>query len=283
MKVSGALLIILFSTCLISGSAQTLNETYAYAENLKESGNYELAIKNYKRVLFFDSAYIYPQTSWQIADCFYASAQYTDALYFYQQAFNEAANDSVRAASTIMKAATNIRLHDYNNALIDIYSFTGTANSEQKFNLRILEGIVCYNVGKYKEAELNFNNAATLAGFHDTIKLEKRFKAIEKIEHRYNPKQARVMSIIIPGLGQTYSGNYVSGINSFVLTMGLLTGAVLLTTNINPVDAFLIVLPWFQRYYMGGYRNAYNLTLDKQSEKKQENLKEIINMLSKSN
>lgn len=283
MKVSGVLLTILISVCVNFSKAQTLDETYAFAEKQMERGNYDLAIKNFKRVLFFDSAYKFPETTWLIADCNFASANYSDALYFYQLAFNETDDDSIKAAGTIMKAASNLKLENYSDALIDIYSFQGNATPEQLFNLRMLEGIITYNMGDYGQSEQNFKEAAHFTNSLSEDEISTFFASVRKIEKRYNPKVARTMSIIIPGSGQIYTGNYRSGINSFVLTAGLLTFGVYLTLGITPVDAFFIIAPWFQRYYMGGYKNAYNQALDKQKDLKSEKLREIVNRLSNPN
>lgn len=283
MKASEVLLTILISVCITSVKAQTLDETYAFAEKQMASGNYELAVKNFKRVLFFDTAFQFPGTSWQIAECYFASANYSDALYYYQLAFNETDNDSIKAAGTIMKAASNIKLENYNDALIDIYSFEGKASTLQLFDLRMLEGIVSYNMGDYDLSEQNFKEAAKMTCKLSDSDVDVFFTSVRKIEKRYNPKVARTMSIIIPGSGQIYSGHYRSGLNSFVLTIGLLTFGVYLTQGITPIDAFFIIAPWFQRYYMGGYKNAYNQALDKQKEMKSEKLREIVSRLSPSN
>jgi tetratricopeptide (TPR) repeat protein len=283
VKVSGVLLTILISVCVNFSNAQTLDETYAFAEKLMARGDYDLAIKNFKRVLFFDSTYKFPEATWLIADCNFASGNYSDALYFYQLAFNETDNDSIKAAGTIMKAASNMKLENYSEALIDIYSFQGNTTPRQLFNLRMLEGIITYNMGDYSQAEQNFKEAAQLTNTLSVDEISAFFASVRKIEKRYNPKVARTMSIIIPGSGQFYSGNYRSGINSFVLTVGLMTFGVYLTQGITPIDAFFIIAPWFQRYYMGGYKNAYNQALDKQKELKTEKLRDIVNRLSKPN
>lgn len=283
MKASGILLIILISVGVRFAGAQTLDETYTYAEALQSSGNYDLAVKNYKRVLFFDSAYQYPLTSRRLADCYYALENYADALYYYRHAFNEAGNDSLRAEATIMKAASNIKLGDYSSALIDIYSFEANTSSKHKYNLLMLEGIVNFNLAKYAESELNFLDASAMAGLSAEDRIRDFFVAVKKIESRYNPRVARTMSIIIPGSGQMYAGNFRSGLNSFVLTAGLFTLGVVMTQSLSIMDSFFIVVPWFQRYYMGGFKNAFNQTLDKQNEKKQEVLKNIVFQLKKAN
>lgn len=282
MKVSGALLIILISVCVNFSKAQTLDETYAFAEKQMVMKDYDLAIKNFKRVLFFDSAYKFPNVSWLIAESYYASSNYSDALYYYQLAFNETDDDSIKAAATIMKAASNMKLENYSDALIDIYSFDGKTTTQQLFNMRMLEGIITYNMGDYSQAEQNFKVAAQLTNTMSGEDISAFFSSVRKIEKRYNPKVARTMSIIIPGSGQIYSGNYRSGINSFILTAGLMTFGVYLTQGITPIDAFFIIAPWFQRYYMGGYKNAYNQALDKQNEIKTEKLREIVGKLSPS-
>ena len=60
----------------------------------------------------------------------------------------------------------------------------------------------------------------------------------------------------LPGLGQFYAGDIKNGINSLVINalfVGLFTYSFV---TISPIDAYFSVLPWFQRYYKGGYTKA---------------------------
>jgi hypothetical protein len=62
--------------------------------------------------------------------------------------------------------------------------------------------------------------------------------------------------MIIPGLGQVYSHDIKSGINSLLLTSGLIALGVNISLKYSPVDAVFAILPWYQRYYTGGFEKA---------------------------
>ena len=105
--------------------------------------------------------------------------------------------------------------------------------------------------------------------------IEKIFK--DKHLNKPSPKTALILSIILPGLGQFYIGDYREGINSFVLSMGLLFLAVETAVVYSLFDAVISVVPWYQRYFMGGYNNAENLA----KIKLQNNRNEVYNKLLK--
>ena len=83
-----------------------------------------------------------------------------------------------------------------------------------------------------------------------------------------------MLSIILPGSGQVYSGDLKDGLNSLLLLSGLFylgtSGSL-----INPVAIF----PFFYRYYIGGILNAKQTAGEKRKEKQYDyyaNLKEIL-------
>jgi hypothetical protein len=67
---------------------------------------------------------------------------------------------------------------------------------------------------------------------------------------------------------------------SMTETGELVFGEGFLSASIQFIDAAIIVFPWFQRYYMGGYQKAYTITLDKQKAKKSEVLAHLMVVLS---
>jgi hypothetical protein len=75
------------------------------------------------------------------------------------------------------------------------------------------------------------------------------------------------MSIFLPGLGQFYAGDIKNGLNSLLLTGGFFTIGFIVAINYSLVDAMVAVVPWIQRYYVGGYNRAAGIAENKKKSK----------------
>lgn len=105
------------------------------------------------------------------------------------------------------------------------------------------------------------------------------FKKVYKAE-RINPAFSKIANMIIPGSGQIYSGDFKNGLNLTLLLslLGLL--AVNTGVNYSFMDAVITIMPWYQRYYMGGYTKAEQIGI-KRKDQKQEQLKsELLTLIA---
>jgi len=85
--------------------------------------------------------------------------------------------------------------------------------------------------------------------------------------------------MFLPGLGQVYSGNVTSGLNSLVLTSSFIAIGAGITLVYNPLDALVAILPWYQRYYTGGYNNAEVIAQNKIKKKRNVVYQEIVELV----
>lgn len=271
------LLLALFSFQSAILAAQSPAETLNFARGQIETGNYSLANKALNRLMFFDNGMQHPETFGLLADSYFHLNAYSNAWNFYDLASIRTENDSSRAEFAAMKAAC--RLYDklYNEALIDLMSFQGKLTNEQQWQFNLLAGIATFYLDDYEAAKYYLLKCADTS---TTAVIDSGFTVIGHLEKRYNPRLARVMSIIFPGSGQIYAGDIKNGLNSFGLVFGFAATAAGLSASIQFIDAAIIVFPWFQRYYMGGYQKAYTITLDKQKAKKSEVLAHLMVVLS---
>jgi TM2 domain-containing membrane protein YozV len=107
------------------------------------------------------------------------------------------------------------------------------------------------------------------------------YKSALKSHLRPNPKVASFLSMVLPGSGQLYCGEFKSGINSFLLTGTAITVYTLISIRYSFIDAILGVFPYYQRYYTGGVINAQNMAKDKIKIKKMKAIKEINEIIFK--
>jgi TM2 domain-containing membrane protein YozV len=99
---------------------------------------------------------------------------------------------------------------------------------------------------------------------------------------RPNPRLASWLSIILPGAGQIYSGEVWSGVNSLLLT-GFFVGLGFYIISVSsPIDALFTALPWFQRYYQGGFQRAADFARNKRSENRSRIFDEVVTIIASS-
>lgn len=271
------LLPALFSFWVSAVVAQTSEQTLSFATKQIEAGNYSVAGKALSRLVFFDNGIEYPETFELLAETYFKQNDFSNAWHFYDLAAIRADNDSLRAEFTSLKAACRLYNKEYHAAMIDLMSYQGNSTESQQWQFDLLSGIASFYLYDYKNAETYFLRCADSSSASAVIE---SFRKIKQTEKRYNPRKARVMSFIIPGSGQLYAGDAKNGLNSFLLVTGFVAVGFGLATSIQFIDAAIIVFPWFQRYYMGGYQKAYAITLDKQNAVKSELLLGLMNKLS---
>jgi len=283
IRKSVLFLTILFSIVPAFLKAQTPIETYEFAQNLSRQGNYGLAIKAFKRIQFFDDINQFPGVYKVLADCYFNEADYESAYYYYDLASVQPGNDSLLPDLEARKVSCKLFSQQYQEALIDILSFEGRMNSRQQWQMLMLEGITYFYLNEYALSEQAFLKTADSSQRMLSGNVTQSFKKIRHLEKRYNPKVARVLSIILPGSGQMMAGDFRNGLNSFLLVGGLVSTSFLFSGTINLFDSFFIIAPWFQRYYMGGYQRAFEITIAKQRSEKNNELAKMVKMLNQPN
>jgi len=270
---------ILFSVVSTFLEAQTTGQTYAFAISQSKMGNYDIAIKSLKRLQFFDESNNFPSVFQVLADCYYWKTDYENAYYYYDLAGVQIANDSLLTEIVASKVTCKLYSHQYQQALIDLLSFDKQMNTFHQWQFNMLFGITYFYLGEIDQSEAYFMKTLDSASPQLSKKLELGFNQVRQVEKRYNPNTARMLSFIIPGSGQIWAGDYRNGANSFLLIAGLVSASVAISESISLLDSIIIIAPWFQRYYMGGYQKAHEISLEKQLKEKNKILAQIVHML----
>lgn len=256
-------------------AAQNFEETINFADEQLKSGNSATALKSYQRALFFsegrENLYLFRQ----IAEISYINKDYETAQKYFGLAYNQSGSDSLKTELLFNKAACQMLNKNYQYAIIDLLSINDTSrNIQQRLNFYMA---ICYFGVE------DFENSQTF--FELCVKTDDREKVAGLFGSKKlltpSPKKARVMSMIFPGLGQTYSGDIKSGINSLLLTSGLITLGINISVKYKVIDAVITVLPWFQRYYTGGYGKAEEIATIKRQQNRNEIYSEILVLVNK--
>ncbi len=276
------LLLLIFSIISIFGlKAQNVEETLRYGHIQYANRQFDEAIQSYRRVLFFDPtkgkdvylslAYAY----WE------AYQDWKKSIYYFDLAYQVTTDPKKQESIIFTKAQLYLLAERYTDVQLELASM-----DEETWDLktiqrkRFYQGVASYQLQNYDKSEGYFiecvNDSSSKAEIHNW------FVHYAKQKHKFRPQKIQIMSIVVPGLGQMYCGDWKAGINSFLLTGGLLTGFVYASQVYTLLDGFLTVLPWFQRYYTGGYKKAKNIAKHRIEDERKETYQGIITTIRNS-
>ena len=275
----GTLLWMIFSS-LATVYSQTFEETILFADKQFNVANYQLAVKEYQRALLFSGGnktdYLYRQ----IAHAFFKNQQYEQANYFYDLSFKSAKNDSLKKEILFNKSQSYLLAGDYKKSVYELISLGEGLNEYFTKKCHFYLAISYFGMEDFTNSQKYF----LLLVQSDSLATQKITELFnhKKNLYRPNPKTARTLSLILPGSGQIYSGDFKNGINSIVLTGGLAVLGVFMYHQYSLLDALLTVFPWFLRYYQGGYEKAKNIAHSKRAIRRNNMYHEVLLIIQES-
>lgn len=268
---STLLLIISFSSELKSQTE--FQEQFNLAKKLYDEEKYFDAITEFKRLLFFDGSNAYGyESNLMIGLSYKNGAKFSEAIqHFILAEFNSNNNDEVfKARLEIIKV--NILRRTTARAL----TLLDSLQKDSRFNNNIDEinywrGWAYIFSDEWKKASLSFSAIKPqhqLALLCDSIAGD-----------LYNPQLAKILSIV-PGAGQFYTGEYVSGLISigWNVLLGYLTINAFMEDRV--FDGFAIGTLLWWRFYYGNLQNAEKFAVEKNLEKTNLALRHLHNEYS---
>jgi tetratricopeptide (TPR) repeat protein len=244
-------------------NGQELEPTFRFANTLYEQKSYENAVEAYKRVLFFDTSASYSNAVYpRIADCLFNLKKYQESASYFDLAYFGTEDSILKDTYILQKISCFLIMQQYDYAEVELLGLNEPLSSSLQIQKDFSEAILRFAKQEYDLSELMFKKI-----LNDTSTVTNIFAKNKKIS-RINPKKAKILSMIIPGMGQLYVGDIKNGLNSFILSAGLFTLGLRSALLNNPLDAAIATIPWFQRYYQGGYKKAELIAIAKIQEKR---------------
>ena len=251
--------IILLSTEQLAAQ-NTFEQQYDHAKNLYKEEKYFDAVTEFKRLLYFDESNKYEyEANYLIALSYKNGIKFSDAVKHFSVAdLNSITDDQIfEARIEIIKVNILRRTTERALTLLD------SLQNDSRFSDRIGEidywrGWAYIFSDDWEKASLTFSK----------IEPEHRLALVcdSLADDLYDPALAKTLSII-PGAGQFYTGEYVSGLISigWNVLWGYLTINAFIEDRV--FDGFVVGTLLWWRFYSGNLQNAEKFAIEKNIEK----------------
>ena len=255
--------------------AQTLTQTYTHAKALYLNGEYEDAISELRRVLFFENN-SNPEACLMLGNCYRSMQNNDKSLYYYNLAYHLFSSDSMKLQTKFSIISLYLISDEPNYSLTQLFSLPDNLDSSNLRRKNFYSALACYQTKEYNLSRDYLIKALGYPGKKIENSVDSIFNLAVK-NNKFNVYLPMILSII-PGLGQLYLGEYEASANSLMLT-GFLAGLYIIAIqNLTRLDAVLSVLPWFERYYQGGLLQAKELAVKKKKRKDDAYYNALIDM-----
>ena len=221
--------------------------------------NYDAAITEYKRFLFFnaDDPRV-DEVQFKIGLAYRAQKWWMEAAEAMIAAIQRTTETELQAERRVELAVTLIASGAYDLALVELIKVDMQSQSARlRQRARFLRGVAYLYQFKWEQARSVFQayfneipGAAGTAAEIDTLFLD----ALNRSQK--SEKAARLLSTFLPGLGQTYAGDWKNGLNALLLNgvLGYITLDAAIERDYD--DALLSFFFLFYRYYAGNRYRA---------------------------
>lgn len=252
--------LLLFTVLIVNSNAQELTVQLNYADSLFNSENYFDAITEYKRLLFFDESNQYAyQANFNIGLSYKLGGKYNEAIRYFGLSELSAKTDSQKISSRLQIIRANILRRTTNNA------FAMLSELQNDFPEQVDSNTITYWRGWAYIMADDWENASLMFGKIDSEHpLKKLADQVE--DDKYSVTFATLISYILPGSGQIYTGNYLSGFLSlgWNVLWGYLTVHAFVTDRV--LEGILMGGLLWARFYRGNFKNAEKFAIEKNVE-----------------
>lgn len=259
IKILFALIFVLSGT-IRTYSQDSFQQQFELAKKLYSEENYFDAVTEFKRLLFFDNSGKYSYEANRIIGLSYKEgAKLSDAIHFLALAEMNASTSEQIYESKIEIIKINILRRTTNRAL----TLLSNLRVDKRFNNRVDE--INYWSGWAYIFSDDWEKALASFALIDSNHALKTF--CDSVNNNlYDPTLAKGLSFV-PGMGQFYTGEYVSGLISigWNVLWGYLTINAFMEDRI--FDGIMVgTLLWY-RFYSGNLQNAEKFAIEKNLKK----------------
>lgn len=258
----------------LSFAQQVLEQQLELAKNLFDNENYFDAITELKRLQYFDTTNAYIAASNElIARSYKNGGKFNEAIQYFTSAGINSGNVDDLYRLKIETIRVNILRRTTDNALMLLDQLEkDEMNGDKTDEINYWRGWAYIFVDEWDKAAESFSKISP----HHELKIF----CEDTEEKKYSVTFAKIASVILPGAGQFYTGNYISGLLS--LGWCALWGYIAVDAFVEDriFDGLAVAnLLWF-RFYRGNLQNAENFAVEKNIQTTNEALYYLQNSYS---
>ncbi len=256
--------------CLFySSSFVVSDDILLIADDLADQKLYDDAITEYKRFIFFNpNSSQTAEVFYKIGLCYRSNGEIHNAIEALNKSVFLYGNSDLANEKRLTLATTLIASGNHNLARLELTRIINSTNDELLLKKALyFSGIDAIYIRDWRSVQEYFSKF-----YQKEEDMDKINTIIKSTEKSYkSPIKARILSAIVPGIGQIYSGNWKDGLNAFILN-GVIIGGI--AYNVNKKDyanALMVAYLFLFRYYNGNIYHAgvdaekYNQRLDSQT------------------
>lgn len=238
-----------------------LQNQYDYALNLYKEEKYFDAVTEFKRLIFFDTdKKFHFDANRYIGYSYKSGAKFSEALFYFNRAILNSSNNEEIFKLRIEIIRINILRRTIKPALLllDDLEKNLSATGERKDQINYWRGWAYIFADDWEKASEYFSEIDSAS--------QLKLIADEVVNKKYSVTLAQVLSYIIPGAGQFYTQNYISGILS--LGWNVLFGYLTINSFIEEriFDGIMTANFLWLRFYRGNIQNAVKFAEEKNIE-----------------
>lgn len=231
-------------------NAQTLSQTFEMAKQAEQNQDFTYARSLYNRVIFFDTASVFPVAHYRLALIARQQKEYTPYrkhIRAYHQRVS--LNDSTSEAFSYEVIMSYLMEQKNKEAIAQLLQMPNQSTPRWK----LYAAVAYFQDQEYQQSETLFKS---FIGPEHHQELSKLFAKNNRLDRKYRKNKVQLMSTLLPGSGQLYTGRVKDSLNSVALLGGFLVLFVHTSRVYSTLDALLSVYPWFARYYKGGVKRV---------------------------
>jgi tetratricopeptide (TPR) repeat protein len=245
----------------------------SFGDSLFLKGNYINALNEYQRAYFFAGSELKSQLGEKIAGCYLVLNDFKMARSFYDSVVFYSKNDNQRISCEFQKILCFMKENNFGYALLKLNNLEVEDEIQLQRRKNLYQGICCFGIGQYDESHQHFLNSISNTDTLRRLQLQHLYEN-QIVLKRPNSHTAIMLSLIIPGTGQFYSGDIKDGLNSLLLLSGIFYLGTIVSSS-----GLVLIVPLFCKYYIGGIVHTKQIADIKRNEKKftyYTNLMEIL-------
>jgi len=218
-KASFNILHGVFATTPTSDSEGSKQDSllFYFADWLQRGGDYDRAITEYRRVLFYYTKSHYrKRAATSLLDCYYNAGQYLAAIHWGQELLGKNISSIDDSQLSFVLGCSYFRLGNYPLSITYLSEAASADTVAIKEKSVLLQGLACAYESNWKDAARSFAVISDYSEFSEKARYCEELCSQAEYLGRKRPTVAGLLAIV-PGLGYLYDGYPQTALSSFLV------------------------------------------------------------------